>query len=151
MESDYTRNEFAVGAFLIAGLGASIWLALTLGGLHPFKHDEYRLVALFTSSSGLKEGAAVEVGGVRVGRVTHIELDPKTYRSRVEFTVPVGVEIQEDAIASVRTAGIIGDKFLKLSPGGSDVLLGPGDVLFDTESSISIEELVSKYIFEGTE
>jgi len=151
MVQEHTKDELIVGAFLLAGLVAMVWLALTLGAISPFKHDEYRLVALFVSSSGLKEGAAVEVGGVKVGRVTRIELDPESYRSRVEFTLPTNVDIQEDAIASVRTAGIIGDKFLKISPGGSDMILEPGDMLYDTESSISIEELVSKYIFEASE
>ena len=151
MSNSYTNSEYAVGAFLITGLAVALGLTFSLGEINLFSHDEYRLRAAFVSSSGLKEGASVELGGVRIGSVTKIELDPDSYLSYVEFSLPTKVIVQEDAIASVRTSGIIGDKFLKLTPGGSETLLRDGDILYETESSISLEELVSKYIFEATD
>ena len=80
---------------------------------------------------------------------TQITLDPETYESVVRLELDPQVSLQDDAIASIRTEGIIGDKFVKITPGGSDTLLEAGDVILETESSISLEELISKYIFEG--
>ena len=143
------RTELGVGLFMLAGLACLFYLAVSLGDFQPFGSARYPLEARFVSSSGLKPGAFVEVGGVRVGRVTAIELDPETYESRVHLELDPEVRLQEDAIASIRTEGIIGDKFIKITPGGSDAILAPGDVMFETESSISLEELISKYIFES--
>jgi phospholipid/cholesterol/gamma-HCH transport system substrate-binding protein len=83
-----------------------------------------------------------------VGKVEKIALDPETQEAKVWLQIDEGVAVQEDAIASIRTAGIIGDKFVKISPGGSDELLGDGDEIIETESAINIEELVSKYMFD---
>ncbi len=122
-----------------------------MGDLAVNDAESYPVQARFSSISGLKEGAFVEVAGVRVGRVTTIELDTKDYAAEVTMTIDKRVRLQEDAIASVRSTGIIGDKFVKITPGGSDVYLEPGESLLDTEPSISLEELISKYIFEGKE
>ena len=143
------KTEIGVGLFMLLGLACLAWLAIRLGDFEPFGHDRYRLEARFVSSSGLKPGAFVEVGGVRVGKVADIGLDPETYESVVRLELNPAVRLQDDAIASIRTEGIIGDKFVKITPGGSEILLEAGDVIHDTESSISLEELISKYIFEG--
>lgn len=141
--------EFAVGLFLLLGLAAFFYLAVKMGDVGLLQQDDYRVTARFTSSSGLKEGAMVELAGVRVGKVQRIALDPERYESLVTLSIDSAVRITEDTIASVRTAGIIGDKFIKLKPGGMDVYLADGDEILDTESSLDIEELVSKYIFEA--
>lgn len=143
------KVELGAGVFMLIGLGCVLWLAVRLGDFEPFGSNRYAVDARFVSSSGLKPGAFVEVGGVRVGKVAAIELDPETYESVVRLELDRQVRLQEDAIASVRTEGIIGDKFVKITPGGSETLLEAGDVMYDTESSISLEELISKYIFEG--
>ncbi|MCP5467591.1 MAG: outer membrane lipid asymmetry maintenance protein MlaD [Sinobacteraceae bacterium] len=144
-----TRVEIGVGLFMLAGLACLVYLAVRLGDVDLFGSDRYALDARFVSSSGLKPGAFVEVGGVRVGKVADIRLDPETYESVVRLELEPSVRLQDDAIASIRTEGIIGDKFVKITPGGSPQLLGPGDTIFETESSISLEELISKYIFES--
>lgn len=141
--------QVVVGFFLIIGLIAFAFLAVKLGGVGDFDQGQYVLKARFGSVSGLKEGADVELAGVIVGKVKKIHLDAEEYESIVELTVPNEVMLQEDTIASVRSTGIIGGKFLKLSPGGSDELLQPGDEIVETESSVSLEELISKYIFES--
>lgn len=140
--------ELTVGAFMLLGIACLAYLAINLGDLNIVDDGRYRLDARFVSSSGLKTGAFVEVGGVRVGTVESIRLDYDTYESVVSLALDPRLRLQDDAIASVRTSGIIGDKFVKISPGGSEVILQPGEEIIETESSISIEELISKYIFE---
>jgi phospholipid/cholesterol/gamma-HCH transport system substrate-binding protein len=141
--------EVIVGTFVILGLAAFAFLAVKLGGIGDVQAGHYKLNARFQSSSGLKEGADVEMAGVVIGKVVNIRFDPKEYDSVVELSVPTEVEIQEDAIASVRSTGLIGGKFIKISPGGSEALLQSGDTIYETESSVSLEELISKYIFES--
>jgi len=141
--------ELAVGVFLIAGLAGFFYLAIKMGDIGLFEQKRYSVNARFTSTSGLKEGAFVELAGVRVGKVSSIRLDPSSYESVVEISIPEEVKLQEDSIASIRTAGIIGDKFVKLTPGGLDDYIDEGGEIVETESSLDIEELISKYIFES--
>ncbi len=143
------RIEFGVGIFMLVGLACLTYLAVRLGDLEVFGDEYYELDARFVSSSGLKEGAFVEVGGVRIGKVGDISIDYESYESVVRMELDPGVKLQDDAIASIRTQGIIGDKFVKITPGGSELILEPGEVILETESSISLEELISKYIFES--
>ena len=141
--------EMIVGLFLLAGFACFSYLAVKMGDIKMFQNETYAVTARFTSISGLKEGSVVELAGVNVGRVSRVELDPAEYEAIVHLDIDKTVELQDDSIASIRTAGIIGDKYIKLTPGGSDIILGAGDEIEETESSISQEELVSKYIFEG--
>jgi phospholipid/cholesterol/gamma-HCH transport system substrate-binding protein len=119
-----------------------------MGDINPFAEETYPVTARFTSISGLKEGSAIELAGVIVGKVSNIELDTGDYEAVVHLDIDKRVELQDDTIASIRTAGIIGDKFIKLTPGGSEIILGAGDEIEETEPAISLEELVSKYIFD---
>jgi phospholipid/cholesterol/gamma-HCH transport system substrate-binding protein len=139
----------ALGVFVCLGCVALGLLALKIGEVPLLGDGRYTVFAQFTSASGVRRGAHVELAGVRVGQVASIELDRETYHARVALRIDVGVEIQDDTIASIRTAGIIGDKFVKLSPGGSDTLLTQGMEIFETEASVNLEELLSKYIFES--
>lgn len=139
--------EFIVGLFLLAGIGATLYLSVVVSGVSGFGNDGYRLMAKFENSSGLKKGAVIEIAGVKVGQVESIELESENQESLIWLNIDQGVEIQDDAIASIRTAGIIGDKFVKISVGGGDPL-SDGDEIIETEPSISIEELVSKYMFD---
>lgn len=141
--------EMIVGLFLLAGFACFSYLAIKMGDLKLFNKETYALTARFTTISGLKSGSNVELAGVHVGKVSGIELDPGEYEAVVHMDIDRSVELQDDTIASIRTAGIIGDKFVKLTPGGSDIILEQGDEIVETESAISLEELVSKYIFEG--
>ncbi len=133
---------------MIVGFLAFAWLAVKLGDVNLLGDDSYRVKARFGSISGLKEGATVEIAGVPVGKVTTIVLDPEYYDAVVEMAIDQGVVLQEDAIASIRTSGIIGDRYVSILPGGSDEIVGSGGELLETESAINLEELVSKYIFE---
>ena len=136
--------ELVVGIFVLAGLACLAYLAVHLGKLE-LMGGGYRVVANFDNISGLKSGAAVEVAGVDVGRVESIHLTTGD-RARLVFRINPGVKIYDDAIASIRTKGIIGDKFVKLSPGGSGKLIPNGGKIRDTESAVEWEELISKFI-----
>jgi phospholipid/cholesterol/gamma-HCH transport system substrate-binding protein len=144
-----TSLEIVVGAFLLAGFISFSWLAVKMGDINPFQNETYPVTARFTSISGLKEGSTIELAGVVVGKVSQIELDAGDYEAVVHLNIDKTIELTDDSIASIRTSGIIGDKFIKLTPGGSDIMLEAGDEIDETESSISIEELVSKYIFDS--
>ena len=141
--------EMIVGVFLLAGFISFSWLAVKMGDINPFASETYPVTARFTSISGLKEGSTIELAGVVVGKVSGIELDTGDYEAVVHLNIDKQVELQDDSIASIRTAGIIGDKYIKLSPGGSDIILEAGDEIEETEPAISLEELVSKYIFDS--
>jgi phospholipid/cholesterol/gamma-HCH transport system substrate-binding protein len=136
--------ELVVGIFVLAGLACLAYLAIHLGKMEVFGGG-YRVTATFDNVSGLKLGAAVEVAGVSVGRVETIRLSPGD-RAQVTMRLEQGLQLHQDAIASIRTKGIIGDKFVKLSPGGAEGLIPPGGTIHDTESAIDLEELISSYI-----
>jgi len=139
--------ETAVGVFLVAGFACFAYLAVMLGDVKLFGDSTYLVTARFTSVSGLKEGGRVEIAGVPIGKVRRIRLHD--YQAEVEMLIESGIRIQDDAIASIRTLGIIGDKYVMISPGGSDVMIeGEGEIL-ETEGAISLEDLISKYIFES--
>ena len=136
--------EMTVGFFVLIGLACLAYLAINLGKMEIIGKG-FQIFATFDNVSGLKTGAAVEVGGVEVGRVVSIELTP-LYQSRIGLKMQTGLKIHDDAIASIRTKGIIGDKFIKLSSGGSEKLIPPGGTIINTESCIDLEELLGTYI-----
>lgn len=142
--------EAIVGIFLVAGLLCFGWLSVRLGDVPLFNESGYAVTARFHSISGLKKGASVEIAGVPVGKVADIQLDGKDFQAIVQLLIDKDVVLQEDCIASIRTAGIIGDRYISISPGGSDVHIEIGGEILETESAINLEELVSKYIFESS-
>lgn len=138
--------ELVVGVFVCIGIVAMIYLSVNLGEVAIFGKEGEIIYAEFDSSSGITENSVVEIAGVKVGSVEEITL--KDYFSRVKMRIDPGVKISVDSIASVRTKGIIGEKFIKISAGGSDEWIAPGGEILNTESSVDIEELIGKYIFE---
>jgi phospholipid/cholesterol/gamma-HCH transport system substrate-binding protein len=142
--------QLVTGIFVMIGIATFTYLAVTIGGVRFTDQPGYTLHARFTNISGLQAGAIVEAAGVRIGTVSAIEFDPDSYEAIVSMRINEGVPVQEDAIAAIRTQGIIGEKFVKLSPGGFDELLADGSEIYETESAVSLEELVSKYIFSGS-
>jgi len=136
--------ELVVGIFVLVGLGCLTYLAVHLGKMEVFGSG-YQVYADFDNVSGLKRGAAVEVAGVEVGRVESVQLTPGD-RAKVVMRLQPGLKLTDDTIASIRTKGIIGDKFVKLSLGNSDKIIAAGGKIRDTESAVEWEELISKYI-----
>jgi len=141
------KLEMTVGVFMLIGILCLGYISVKLGKMELLGGNYYTVSAGFDSVSGLKPGARVEIAGVEVGKVDKITLDTKTYdRALASLKIQSGVKIPDDVIASVRTSGIIGDKFIKLKPGGSDTYLKDNGKIHETESAIDIEELVSKFI-----
>ena len=102
-------------------------------------------LASLTNIGGLKTGSSVVIAGVEVGRVEHISLDD--YRANVSLNIPSDIKIQEDAIASVKTKGLIGEKYIEITPGGSEKTLKPGGRIRDTQPAVDMEHLISNYVF----
>lgn len=142
------KIEFLVGCFVLVGLSAVFYLAVQVGSARVFRGDSYNLQARFRSTSGVNVGSRVEIAGVRVGTVKSIELNDNFY-SIVTFELPNDLQLDDDTIVSVKTAGLIGDRYLDLSPGGSGFALEAGDLIVDTESALDIESLISRFAFGG--
>jgi phospholipid/cholesterol/gamma-HCH transport system substrate-binding protein len=143
------NTEFVVGLFMLTGFLAFVYLSVQMGEFSIFSLEKnYQREAEFDNVSGLKIGATVEIAGVTIGKVSEISLGEEDV-AKVVLLINRGIEISADSIASIRTQGLIGDKYIKITQGGDEESLTDGGVIFDTESSIDIEELVSKYIFES--
>lgn len=141
-------HETTVGAFILAGLACVIYLSVHLGNVSVFGFEEqFTIKARFNSVQGLSEGSRVSLAGVKVGTVESIELNKEDYVAIITMSIDKGLILYDDAIASVRTNGLIGDRYINLTPGGSGIELEPGDMIVDTESAIDLESLVSKVAF----
>jgi phospholipid/cholesterol/gamma-HCH transport system substrate-binding protein len=138
------KLELVVGLFVLAGIVCLGYLAVKLGKLELIGGNVYEIEAQFDTASGLKPGSAIEIAGVEVGRVRGIVLNND--RATVKLAVNDTIKLYTDTIASIKTRGIIGEKFLALSPGGGGDTLKPGDTIRDTESGLDLEELVSQYV-----
>ena len=135
------RMELGVGLFMVAGIVALAYLSVNLGRVDILGQRGYVVYADFPSVGGLKSGAAVEIAGVSVGRVQSIGL--KDYQARVTLRIDSDVKLQTDAIVSIKTKGLIGEKFVLISPGGSDKIVPAGGRLTEGEAPVDIEELIS--------
>jgi len=137
--------ELTVGLFIIAGILCLGYLSVKLGRMEILGGKGYEVYALFSNSGGLKDGSSVVIAGVDVGRVKSIALED--YQARVVINVADGVELQEDAIASIKTKGLIGEKFIEITPGGSETVIPPGGRIRETQPPIDFEQVISKYVF----
>ncbi len=137
--------EVVVGLFLLVGIFALGYLSIRLGRMQVFGLGGYTVYAEFPTVGGLKEGASVEIAGVKVGRVEDISLND--YQARVTMRIDRDVKLQEDTIASIKTKGLIGEKYVQLSPGGSERLIPNNGKIRETEPPIDIEELIGSFIF----
>ena len=139
--------ELIVGLFMIFGFFTFAFISVKFGEFSIFSQGQnYSLKAEFDGISGLKRGANVSMSGVIIGKVSNIALNSDDM-AQIVLDITKDVKVTEDAIASVKTQGIIGDKYIRISQGGSDELLNNGDSITETESAIDLEEMVSKYIF----
>ena len=140
-----TRVNIAVGIFVILGILALGYLSISLGQVSFLGGRGYTVTVDFPSVGGLKSGSTVEIAGVEIGRVESIGL--ADYQARVVLRLQRDVKLQEDSIASIKTKGLIGEKFVRISPGGSDKLIPPNGRIREVEAPVDFEELLSKYIF----
>lgn len=139
-------TELAVGLFVLAGILCLGYLAIKLGKMEVVGAKGYELHAIFSNSGGVKEGSSIVIAGVEVGRVKSITLE--NYQAKITLTLPRGIQIQEDAIASIKTKGLVGEKYIEIIPGGSEKFLSPGERIRETQPSVDLEELISKLVFE---
>jgi len=139
--------ELGVGVFVLLGIICVGYLTFRLGEVEILGDKYYLLNARFTSVTGLKVGAQVEIAGVQVGQVDAIALEPKDLVAMVRLKIKEGLKLSDDVIASIKSAGLLGDKYVQLSPGGGDRILKPGDMIIETEPALDIEALISKYAF----
>ncbi|MCG8553616.1 MAG: outer membrane lipid asymmetry maintenance protein MlaD [Desulfobacterales bacterium] len=146
-----TNKEFYVGVFIIIGIVCAGYLTIVLGGVPMFSPKGYTLYAYFSSVSGLKDGASIEMAGVEIGNVSGIMLDKERLEAKVNLRINQGIQLSEDSIASIKTAGIIGEKFVSISPGGSDIMLEDKEAVSNTESALDVESLVRKFIFKDND
>ncbi|MGH7279135.1 MAG: outer membrane lipid asymmetry maintenance protein MlaD [Candidatus Rokuibacteriota bacterium] len=139
------KINVAVGLFVVLGIVALGYLSINLGRVSVFGAGGYRINVDFPSIGGLKAGSTVEIAGVEIGQVESIGL--ADYQAHVVLRVRNDVKLQEDSIASIKTKGLIGEKYIRISPGGSDKVIPPGGRLREVEAPVDFEELLSKYIF----
>ncbi len=151
MNKRYYGIETAVGIFVFIGLLSIGYLTIKLGKMELVGSDYYTVYAQFDSVSGLKKDSNVEIAGVSIGRVASIELDPKEKIAIVGLKIKKGIKLEDDCMASIKSRGLIGDKFVKITPGGSDTFLNAGNMIIDTESAVDIEDLIGKYVFGNVE
>ena len=139
--------ETVVGIFVVAGLLCVGYMTVKLGKVSLLGDEYYSLYANFASVSGLRVGNPIEIEGIEVGRVGRLSIDQKKQMAVVELKLRKDIKVYDDAGASVRTAGLIGDRFIKIDPGGAGEILKPGGVITETTSPVDIEDLISKYAF----
>jgi phospholipid/cholesterol/gamma-HCH transport system substrate-binding protein len=142
----YTQ-ETVVGIFVVIGLAAIAYMTVKLGNVGFLGENSYSLFAKFNKVTGLRVGNPVNMLGLEIGRVESFNMDQEDLVVVVEFKINNGIKIYDDAIASVKTEGLIGDKYVSIDPGGGGDLLEKGDTITDTESPTDIMDLVSKYAF----
>ena len=140
-------KETMVGIFVVVGLICIGYMTVNLGNVGFFGENTYTLYAKFNTVTGLREGNPVNMLGLEVGRVNKFTMDQENQVVQVEFKINKGIEVFDDAIASVKTEGLIGDKYVELDAGGGGDLLADGDSITDTNSPTSIMDLISKYAF----
>jgi phospholipid/cholesterol/gamma-HCH transport system substrate-binding protein len=140
-------KESVVGIFVLVGLVCIGYMTINLGDLGLFEDDTYPLTARFTQVTGLRSGSVVNMLGIEAGRVGQMTMDQDKQMAVVELRIRKGIKVYDDAIASIKTEGLIGDRYVSVDAGGSGAELKPGDIITETEAPADIMDMVSKYAF----
>jgi len=143
------RLELGVGVFLLVGFLCLGYLSFKLGDVHLWGTSDYEVYARFSNVAGLKDKAAVTMAGVTIGQVKNIQL--KDGQALLTLSIHKGVHLEDDVIASIKTMGIIGDKYVSVSSGASEENIKPGGTIKDTQPPLDLENLVSKFVFGNVE
>lgn len=139
--------ETSVGIFLVFGLLCVGYMTVKLGHITFLGDNSYSLLARFTTVTGLRVGSLVYMSGIEVGRVETLTIDQKNQKGVVKMRIQKGINIYDDAIASIKTEGLIGDMYVSIDPGGAGALLKPGGVITETQQPLDIADIVGKYAF----
>ena len=141
--------EFAVGVFLLIGLACLAYLSFSLGKVSLWGSPYYEVHATYSTVSGLKEQAPVDMAGVTIGRVHKIQL--KDGQALVTLDILKKVRLEVDVIASIKTMGLLGEKYVSISPGAADQYIKPGGAIMDTQPPLDIESLIARFVFGNVE
>lgn len=139
-----TNLDFVVGLFVALGVGCLAWLSIKVARKEFFARDGYEVQAVFSNGSGLRPGTPVVLAGIEIGRVKSVGLED--YEAKVRLVIQQGVGLPGDTMASIKTKGLIGEKYIELTPGALDRTLKPGDTIRDTQPAMDLESLIGKYI-----
>jgi len=139
--------ETTVGVFVFVGLLLIGIMTVKLGHVSLFGDKTYPLSARFTSVTGLRVGSPVYIFGIEVGRVERLTMDQKDRKAAVDLQIKQGIKVYDDAIATIKTEGLIGDKYLGIDPGGAGELLNPGGTITETQPDLDLADLIGKYAF----
>jgi len=142
-----TKLELSVGLFVVLGIAAIIYLTIQVGTGSMLSGDTYLIESRFANAGGLHSGSPVLLAGVTVGRVEGIRMEPSDYSAIVTLRVLSSLRLPTDSMASIKTTGLIGDKFVSLSPGADDTYLESGSRITLTESAVDLESLIGKMAF----
>jgi phospholipid/cholesterol/gamma-HCH transport system substrate-binding protein len=143
-----TTLDLWVGIFVVAGVAALAMLAMKVGNLGTYNMSEtYKVHAYFNNVGGLKPKASIKSAGVLVGRVTGITLDTQRYEADVEMSLDKRYRFPKDTFANILTAGLLGEQYIGLVPGGDTEMLKNGDQIKMTQSAVVLEDLISKFIY----
>lgn len=147
-----TTLDLWVGAFVVAGIGALVVLAMKVGNLSTYNVSEsYQLQAYFSNIGGLKPKASIKSAGVLVGRVTEISLDSQRYEARVTMSIDKRYQFPKDTFANILTSGLLGEQYIGLAPGGEEEMLKSGEVIKKTQSAVVLEDLIGKFLYSKAE
>ena len=138
-------TELLVGLFMIIGIACLAYLSIKLGRMEIIGDKGYKLYAEFSEIGGLKNGASVEIAGVEIGRVKNISLSD--YQAKLELQIISGVKIQDDAIAAIKTKGLLGEKYIQISPGGDEKIIPPEGKIRETQPPLDLEKAIGNFIF----
>jgi phospholipid/cholesterol/gamma-HCH transport system substrate-binding protein len=136
--------EFIVGLFLAIGIACLAWMSIKLARKEFFARNGYEVQAVFSNGSGLRRGTPVVIAGIEIGQVESVGLED--YEAKVRLLIKQGVVLPTDTIASIKTKGLIGEKYIELNPGASDKTIKPGGVIRETQPAMDLEALIGKYI-----
>ena len=144
-------KETVVGLFMLAGLICVVYMAVKLGNVSIFGDDTYTLYARFDKVTGLHIGNPVDMLGLEVGRVSGLTIDQEKQRAVVAMKIKKGIKVYDDAIAAIKTQGLIGDKYVDIDAGGGGDLLKPGGTIIDTVAPVDLGDIIGKYAFGSVE
>jgi len=139
--------ETIVGIFVALGIATIGYMTVKLGHVSLFGDETYPIYANFTSVSGLRAGNPVNMLGIEIGKVESLRMDQENLQAVVEMKIQKNVKVYDDAIASIKTEGLIGDKYVSIDPGGGGSVLEPGGIITQTQPAVDIADLVGKYAF----
>ena len=139
--------ETVVGIFVVVGIICVGYMTIKLGKVRIFGENEYSLSARFTSVSGLRVGSPVDIFGINVGRVEQLSIDQKREMAVVRMKIKKGMDVYDDGSATIKTSGLIGDRYVKIDPGGAGELLKPGSWITETSAPLDVEDLIGKLAF----